>query len=101
ERRKEYVMSQRKPDQCPCCGCYTLDGRGQYDICPVCFWEDDDATEEYGKPAPERPEGPNHIHLWQARQNYLDFGASEKRLIQYVRLPSAAELPDARRAEER
>lgn len=94
-------MSERKLDQCPCCGCYTLVGRGQYDICPVCFWEDDDATEEYDTPAPERPEGPNHIHLWQARQNYLDFGASEKRLIEYVRPPRDDELPETRRAGER
>lgn len=29
--------------KCPCCGYYTFDERpsGSYDICPVCFWEDD------------------------------------------------------------
>jgi hypothetical protein len=71
--------------QCPCCGYYTLRGRGQDDICPVCFWHDDDASGEYGKAAPERPEGPNHVHLWQARENYLAFSASEERVRQYVR----------------
>ncbi len=27
--------------QCLCCGCKTLESRGKFDICPVCFWEDD------------------------------------------------------------
>lgn len=26
---------------CPCCGYRTLQERGQYEICPVCSWEDD------------------------------------------------------------
>lgn len=26
---------------CPCCGHWTLDELGHYDICEVCFWEDD------------------------------------------------------------
>src|SRR3569833_2977032 len=27
--------------RCPCCGVRTLIERGGYDICSVCFWEDD------------------------------------------------------------
>jgi uncharacterized Zn finger protein (UPF0148 family) len=26
---------------CPCCYMPTLDERAGYDICPICFWEDD------------------------------------------------------------
>lgn len=28
--------------KCPCCGYYTFDEKpnGNYDICEVCFWED-------------------------------------------------------------
>ncbi|MCK8061137.1 MULTISPECIES: CPCC family cysteine-rich protein [unclassified Fusibacter] len=26
---------------CPCCFMPTLDERASYDICPICFWEDD------------------------------------------------------------
>jgi len=35
-------MEQPLPYSCPCCGYLTLPERGAYDICPVCFWEDDD-----------------------------------------------------------
>ncbi len=79
--------------QCPCCGYLTLDGRGGYEICPVCFWEDDDPTETYGHPAPERPQGPNHVQLWQARKNFLAFGAAEENDKQSVRPPRKDEIP--------
>lgn len=26
---------------CPCCGYKTLDDASIYDICDICFWEDD------------------------------------------------------------
>ncbi|WP_240910907.1 CPCC family cysteine-rich protein [Paludisphaera soli] len=26
--------------QCPCRDHFTLDERGFYEICPICFWED-------------------------------------------------------------
>src|SRR3954447_19194782 len=51
--------------QCPCCGYYTLDSRGSFDICQVCWWEDDDKSDMYGQPAPERPTGANRVQLWE------------------------------------
>src|SRR3954453_21693047 len=27
--------------QCPCCDYFTLEERRAWDICPVCYWEDD------------------------------------------------------------
>ena len=81
--------------QCPCCGYRTLHARGDYEICPVCFWEDDDEAETYGIDAPERPQGPNRVQLWQARTNYLDFGAAEQRDKHHVRPPLKKEYPDA------
>ncbi len=80
--------------QCPCCGNYTLDERGKYEICPVCFWEDDNAKKVYGQPAPERPEGPNHVQLSQARENYQRFGYAEERNRSHVRQPRPDELPE-------
>jgi hypothetical protein len=79
--------------QCPCCGYYTLAARGEYAICPVCFWEDDNAAEHYGQTAHERPRGPNGVHLWQARKNFLRFGASEEHFKEDVRPPYADEMP--------
>lgn len=79
--------------RCPCCGYFTLGSRGGDDICPVCSWQDDDADEEFGQSATERPEGPNHVHLGQARLNYAVFGASEERLKGFVRPPYPEEMP--------
>ncbi|NKF24508.1 CPCC family cysteine-rich protein [Solimonas marina] len=78
------------PLRCPCCGYKTLIERAAYEICPVCFWEDDgqdeaEATEVWG--------GPNGgLSLAQARENYKAFGASSERRKQFVRPPSAEEL---------
>jgi hypothetical protein len=71
--------------QCPCCGYKTLDERGGYDICPVCFWEDDGQDEAYA--ALNHPFSPNHMSLAQARENYRRIGACEERLLQFVRPP--------------
>ncbi len=76
--------------QCPCCGYYTFAQKpnGSYDICPVCFWEDDpiqlkDATYEGGA---------NKVSLAQAHRNFLSFGACEKEMLPHVRKPFANEL---------
>jgi hypothetical protein len=31
--------------RCPCCKFKTLRGRGGFDVCPVCYWEDDGQDE--------------------------------------------------------
>jgi len=74
---------------CPCCGYRTLPERNGFDLCPVCFWEDDgqddaDADEVRG--------GPNSIlSLTQARRNFAEFGACEARFVENVRPPNASE----------
>jgi hypothetical protein len=85
-------MSERY--RCPCCGYYTLGARGNNDICPVCFWEDDRAEEQSGQPVEDRPEGPNGVQLREARENYIKFGASEERIRWAVRPPLESELPE-------
>ncbi|MEY8320157.1 CPCC family cysteine-rich protein [Lachnospiraceae bacterium 46-61] len=74
--------------QCPCCGYYTFDSKpnGNYDICPVCFWEDDtiDDITSIG--------GANRVSLQQARLNFKKFGACEKNMIPYVRNPNMDEM---------
>lgn len=75
--------------QCPCCHHWTLFEPARYDICPVCFWEDDgqgdaDADEVLG--------GPNGSEsLTTARANYRRIGASNERSVQFVREPHPSE----------
>lgn len=57
---------------CPCCGSRTITERGQYEICKVCWWEDDGQDNES---ADEIYGGPNYeISLTQGRYNFLKFG---------------------------
>lgn len=79
------------PLRCPCCGCNTLGERSAYEICPVCFWEDDGQDDQN---ADEVWGGPNGaLSLTDARTNYRAFGASSERRRQFVRPPRPAELP--------
>jgi hypothetical protein len=83
-------MTDRYP--CLCCGFLTLDEKppGTYNICPVCFWEDDDVQAW----DPDFEGGANRVSLRQAQENFRSFGASEARVTSYVRGPRAEECPD-------
>ena len=82
-------MQRRYP--CRCCGYYTLDEEpvGSYEICPVCFWEDDPVQDR----DPEFAGGANEPSLNEARRNFRELGACEARLLPYVRPPRQDELP--------
>ena len=78
---------------CPCCGYLTFrhPANGSYDICHVCFWEDDpvqlrDADFEGGANVPS---------LNQARENFARFGAIDERFRDAVRPPRPSEVPPA------
>lgn len=77
---------------CPCCGYKTFDvpANGSYDICPVCFWEDDPVQLKN----PDYVGGANHISLRQAQKNFLEFGACEKNMKSHVRAPREDEARD-------
>lgn len=79
-----------KKYECPCCGFYTFDEKpnGSYDICPVCFWEDDLIQLENI----EYEGGANKVSLVQARRNFLVFGACEEDMKKYVRRPTEEEF---------
>ena len=52
---------------CPCCALPTLAARGEYEMCPVCWWEDD------GTDDPEEESAANSgSTLHRARSNYAD-----------------------------
>ena len=76
--------------KCPCCGYYTLknEPNGDYEICPVCFWEDDPFAYEN----PDECCECNSVSLNQAKENFKLFGACHKDMIKYTRKPTADEL---------
>ena len=86
-RRPEEAV---KTYRCPCCKFKTLFGRGQDEICPVCFWQDD------GQDQPDADivlGGPNKsLSLTEARSNFQRLGAVEERIKAYVRPPLADEI---------
>jgi hypothetical protein len=75
---------------CPCCGHLTLDDRGGFDICPVCFWEDDGQDNADADICRGGPNGT--LSLTQARANYQAFGASDERRKGNVRMPRPEEM---------
>jgi len=78
---------------CPCCGYLTICEPATYEICPVCFWEDDgqddpDADEVHG--------GPNRdLSLTKGRDNFRRIGASHESCVPYVRPPLPDEFPQS------
>lgn len=75
--------------RCPCCKCLTLHERGGYEICPVCFWEDDGQDDPYADQV--RGGSNSDFSLTQARLNYLVYGAMEERFVKSVRKPTDEE----------
>lgn len=68
---------------CPCCGYRTLPERDNYELCPVCFWEDDPSESR----APGFAGGANSVDLVTAHQTFLRIGAMHPLLILPVRNP--------------
>lgn len=64
--------------ECSCCGYLTLRERGGYEICPVCFWEDD------GSAQPDRASAPNHMTLAEGRRNFARLGACSEDSLRHV-----------------
>lgn len=79
---------------CPCCGNLTIEEPGGYDICSVCWWEDD----ELDRDQPDEVSGPNGLALNRARENYAQFGACDERSRDAARPPRPWEVPGARQA---
>lgn len=72
--------------KCPCCDCMTIGLPHCYEICPVCFWEDD-GTEDVNEGF-----GPNATTLGDARRNYATIGACDPNMLRYVRKPLPEEI---------
>jgi cysteine-rich CPCC protein len=75
--------------RCLCCGSRTLTTPGVFELCPVCWWQDDGQDEV---DADVVRGGPNGIlSLTAARANFLACGASDRRFLGRVRAPLASE----------
>lgn len=56
---------------CPCCYMPTLDDRGAFELCSICFWEDDGQDSD---DADIIRGGPNHNYsLSEARENFQKY----------------------------
>jgi hypothetical protein len=86
------AQSPELPLRCPCCGCRTLRDRGGFEICEICFWEDDGQDDHDADVVRGGPNG--ELSLFQARANYLQCGACEERMIGKVRPPRPEELAE-------
>lgn len=73
---------------CPSCG-YDVFGEppGSYDICPICFWEDDIVQLAF----PDLAGGANKCSLIDGQHNFAAFGACELRIKSHVRAPKKSE----------
>ncbi|WP_081986669.1 CPCC family cysteine-rich protein [Chitinibacter sp. ZOR0017] len=67
--------------QCDCCDYFSiLSGEG-YEICPICFWEQD----YFGIEEPDTPSGANHgLSIREGRANFQNYGACTPELVKSV-----------------
>lgn len=87
----KHIQGANGKYNCHCCGCFTLDQEddGSFEICAVCYWEDDGLQSDL----PDYTGGANDFSLIESKANYRKFGATEERFIKHVRPPRPDELP--------
>ncbi|WP_312287634.1 CPCC family cysteine-rich protein [Chryseobacterium gleum] len=67
-----------KLNPCPCCNFRTIFEKGNYQICPVCFWEDD------GNMNDMKNSSANHMTLKEAKDNFKTKGAISDQFLKFV-----------------
>jgi len=76
---------------CPCCGHLMFDQPpGSFDICDICFWEDDVVQLAF----PDLAGGANHCSLIEGQRSYAEFGACEQRVLPHVRRANESDPRD-------
>ncbi|MGJ4931997.1 CPCC family cysteine-rich protein [Bradyrhizobium sp. HKCCYLS2038] len=76
--------------RCPCCRFLTLGERGGFEICAVCYWEDDGQDDHDADVVRGGPNGA--LSLTDARRNFAACGASDPVFRANVRMPRDDEL---------
>ncbi|WP_342543174.1 CPCC family cysteine-rich protein [Paenisporosarcina sp. FSL H8-0542] len=78
---------------CPCCGYKTLDEEppGSFDICEICYWEDDNVQFD----DPDFEGGANEVSLRQGQRNFIKHGACDSDHLESVRPPNCLDIKDA------
>lgn len=92
EKIQQAALLAMRKYTCPCCGYKTLDEEppGTYEICAICYWEDDPVQFE----DPDYEGGANRPLLKTAQKNVQVFGACEKQFQEHVRKPNADDEKD-------
>ncbi len=71
-------------ESCPCCGYRPIRERGNYEICKVCWWEDDGQDNQDSE---QIMGGPNYgISLVMGRYNYLIYGLYDPKRTDLIEL---------------
>ena len=74
---------------CPCCGYEVFsEPPGSYEICPICYWEDDIVQLAF----PEMAGGANCCSLIEGQANFAQYCACDRRFKENVRVPLPSEL---------
>lgn len=91
-RRRRDHLEPRRPAStpCPCCGHVTLTDPGEYDLCPVCFWEDDPEQLRW----PNSTDGANGVGLIESQHEYARTGSMHLDYRRKVRAARTSEPLD-------
>lgn len=75
-------MTNDRKYTCPCCGYLTINEQpGSYDICHVCFWEDDPVQ----LLDPWYAGGANRLSLQESQRNVVTIGACDENGLEHAR----------------
>jgi hypothetical protein len=97
DKRYSLELAMSEPFvQCDCCDYFTITAGNDYEICPVCFWEQD----AFGVSEPDEPSGANHsLSLHEGRNNFLVFGACAVRFkVNVIAVPEREKYRHVARA---
>jgi Cysteine-rich CPCC len=75
--------------RCLCCGFRTLSQPEAFELCEVCWWQDDGQDDRDADEVRGTVNGT--LSLSEARRNFKSFGAAELRFVSHVRMARANE----------